>query len=482
MLSAISAFSGVGGIDLGLERAGIRIVAQCEADPYRRRVLARHWPGVPCFEDVREVAASGGGRPESRELGGERHGSDGRRDRPWTEDGNGSADLCCGGFPCQDLSIAGRRAGLAGERSSLVFEFARIADELVRPGGWILVENVPGLLSGCSCQGCKQCRELLRLHSAGWRVASRDAGRGDRDRLFADGEAERPDGAKRPGRCPCSRCDLARRLLAAHDGTEFAVVRALFGEIGFHDLAWRVLDSRYFGVPQRRRRVFIVGRRARGRCAAEVLLEPESGGGDLEAGKQEGSRVAASLSRGSSSSGVSAPGRRQEDDENIVGPLLSGKASGWRGDDHEAASGYFQVVGALDQQRGGADDTGAQAGHLVAHSLRAEGFDASEDGTGRGTPLVPNGGRAPAGISGRLDVDAVDALVSRSSRGRPTPLAPGHNTDSHIALGGGEPTDSCALDLQPDGPRYAACGDAVTVNVAEWIGRRILDYEQRKAA
>ena len=58
-----SLFSGIGGFDLGLEQAGHRIVFQCESDPYRRRVLARHWPGVPCYEDVREVDDPGTDRP-----------------------------------------------------------------------------------------------------------------------------------------------------------------------------------------------------------------------------------------------------------------------------------------------------------------------------------------------------------------------------------------------------------------------------------
>jgi len=142
-----SLFSGVGGLDLGFERAGRRVVFQCEQDPYRRRVLARHWPGIPCFEDVREVATGRRGRPEPGELGGERHGSDPRRCGTWAANGDGDPDVLFGGFPCQDLSVAGRRRGFAGERSSLFFEFARIADALLADGGWLLIENVPGLLS-----------------------------------------------------------------------------------------------------------------------------------------------------------------------------------------------------------------------------------------------------------------------------------------------------------------------------------------------
>lgn len=116
-MNAGSLFSGIGGIDLGLERAGMSIVWQCESDEYRRSVLARHWPSVPCFEDVRDV------RFETAQA----------------------VDLLAGGFPCKDTSDAGDRAGIEGEYSGLWFEFARVIREL-RPR-YVLVENVTGLLS-----------------------------------------------------------------------------------------------------------------------------------------------------------------------------------------------------------------------------------------------------------------------------------------------------------------------------------------------
>jgi DNA (cytosine-5)-methyltransferase 1 len=112
-----SLFSGIGGLDLGFERAGFRVLWQCEADAYCRRVLARHWPGVPCFEDVRDVTA---GRAEP-------------------------VDVIIGGFPCQDISYAGYGAGLGGERSGLWWEFARVVRELGPRG--VAVENVAALLS-----------------------------------------------------------------------------------------------------------------------------------------------------------------------------------------------------------------------------------------------------------------------------------------------------------------------------------------------
>ena len=122
MLRVLDLFSGIGGFSLGLERAGgFKTVAFCEIEPFPRRVLARHWPGVPIFEDVRTLSA-----------------------RHLTAAGI-AVDVICGGFPCQDISVAGRGAGLAGERSGLWREFARLIGEL-RPG-YVIVENVAALRS-----------------------------------------------------------------------------------------------------------------------------------------------------------------------------------------------------------------------------------------------------------------------------------------------------------------------------------------------
>ena len=111
-----SLFSGIGGIDLGLQRAGMEVAWQVEFDPWCREVLKKHWPDVPRFVDVREVGA---------------------HNLP-------PVDMFAGGFPCQDISNAGKRAGIQAERSGLWFEFARIIREL-RPR-YVLVENVGALL------------------------------------------------------------------------------------------------------------------------------------------------------------------------------------------------------------------------------------------------------------------------------------------------------------------------------------------------
>ncbi len=109
-------FAGIGGFSLGLERAGMVCKWQVEIDPYARAVLTKHWPEVPKHEDV----------------------------RTFPPQGEYAVDVICGGFPCQDISVAGKGAGLAGARSGLWGEFARIIGEL-RPR-YVVVENVAALL------------------------------------------------------------------------------------------------------------------------------------------------------------------------------------------------------------------------------------------------------------------------------------------------------------------------------------------------
>lgn len=110
-----SLFTGIGGLDLGLEHAGMRVVWQCERDEYCRRVLAKHWPGIPCYADVRDVEERSAQR----------------------------VDLVCGGFPCQPFSVAGKRKGEQDERN-LWPEMLRVVGAL-KPK-WVMGENVPGIV------------------------------------------------------------------------------------------------------------------------------------------------------------------------------------------------------------------------------------------------------------------------------------------------------------------------------------------------
>ena len=184
-----SLFSGIGGFDCGFERAGAETKWQVEIDPFCLAVLKTRFPKVKRFTDVKEVG---------------KHNLE-------------PVDVISGGFPCQDLSTAGKRGGLSASRSVLFFEFARIIGEL-QPR-WIVVENVPGLFS-------------------------------------------------------------------SNQGKDFRTVIETLCELGY-GVAWRVLDSQFFGVAQRRRRVFIVGRFGKP-CPAEVLFASESGAGDSPQGRKAG--------------------------------------------------------------------------------------------------------------------------------------------------------------------------------------------------
>lgn len=123
MYNLLDLFSGIGGFSLGLERSGgFKTVAFCEIEPFPRKVLAKHWPEVPCYDDVRTLTAA-------------RLAADGI-----------AVDAICGGFPCQDISLAGLGAGIAeGTRSGLWSEISRLAGEL-RPR-IIILENVAALIA-----------------------------------------------------------------------------------------------------------------------------------------------------------------------------------------------------------------------------------------------------------------------------------------------------------------------------------------------
>lgn len=157
-MQVLDLFSGVGAFSLGLERAGMKTAAFCEIEPFCRDVLRHHWPETPIYDDVRTVTA----------------------DR--LRDDGVAVDVICGGFPCQDISIAGKGAGLDGERSGLWAEIARLVREL-RPD-FAIVENVPMLLN----RGLgRVLGDLAALgYDAEWEVVGADAigGSQHRERIW----------------------------------------------------------------------------------------------------------------------------------------------------------------------------------------------------------------------------------------------------------------------------------------------------------
>jgi DNA (cytosine-5)-methyltransferase 1 len=359
-----SLFTGIGGLDLGLARAGLRHEFLCESDPWRRSILRRRFPGVRTYEDVRKVATSSS-QGRLRALGGGGGLADAGRARPRGEDGDARLGLLAGGFPCTDVSVAGRRGGLAGAGSGLFFEFARVAEAL-RPR-WLLVENVPGLLS-------------------------------------------------------------------SNGGRDFGVVLGTLADLGY-GLAWRTLDSRYFGVPQRRRRLFVVG--------AEALEHPRAGA----------ERAAAVLALGESCrrhppkivpEGQGAPYVLTDGTGSALSRPLGSLTGGFRTTDLD---GSPALVGNIDVEN-----------PLLAYSIVPEG--------GQGADLQAT------------EIDTAPALISEEHR----------KTDRGVRILDGlnlrrlTPTECERLQALPDGwtsggsdtARYAAVGDAVTVTVAEWIGRRLV--------
>lgn len=370
-----SLFSGIGGIDLGLERAGIKCAWQVEIDPYRRAVLARHWPDVRRYEDVRGVC---GDRSKQMAANPAIH----RFPRkPSESESLDPVDLICGGFPCQDVSTAGRRAGLRAERSGLFFEFARIVGEL-RPR-WILVENVPGLYS-------------------------------------------------------------------SNAGKDFDTVIGTLAELRY-GLAWRVLDSQYFGVPQRRRRVFIVGYLG-GPCPSAVLFEREGGERHPEAGGKAGESIAHGLR--ASPRGVDEHTGTTYIPETGYALPASGRGSG--------------------DQHGNWWNTTYVAEENTRDEMRIRGSHphVSARWGGKQKPWVIKGaaiGRKPEAGPQRGEILGDGTCFTLNTAEQHAICAP---PDADRVR------ETPSLPRRLDSRRYAALGDAVTVNVAEWIGKRIMAVER----
>lgn len=136
----VELFAGIGGFSLGFERAGMECVGHVEIDPYAQKVLLKHWPDVPLLPDVTKVKG----------------------------DEFGQVDLLCGGFPCQDLSVAGKQAGITGARSGLFDEIIRIAG-VCRPE-FIVLENVANLLSRADWFGYVLGRLAAVGYDAEWEI------------------------------------------------------------------------------------------------------------------------------------------------------------------------------------------------------------------------------------------------------------------------------------------------------------------------
>lgn len=471
----ISWFSGIGGFDLALTRAGYVCVGACEIDPFARSVYSARL-GAPDFfpEDIRVVNA---------------------QEIP-------ASELWCGGFPCTDVSNAGRRAGIdRSTRSGLIWSLLDLWDAVPsdRAPEWLLLENVPGLLSG----------------------RNKKPGRGAEER-----SVETP----------------------AEDDSWMGIILGALADRGLR-WAYRVLDAKYFGVPQRRRRVFILARRSRdGIHPGEALLEPESRSRDLEARGAKRSKVARYAVAGAGV--VGAPGTRDggaDDNEAQAGQLIVSSGYGkWHEDEAtgtlqsegkrprnlvasadvappvrgrapgahtngEAASEYliglpipFDLAQPTSRENRSACHLGDPNGSLtstslpmVAFSLQRNGSDvqakvggeplgAIRDGHGMGASVLfldswsmhasgsPN--QSPVktdGLSDALNLTSPGGVAIDS----PSSMAIRRLTPLECERLMGFPNGWTAIPGASDTARYKACGNAVVVNVVEWIAKRLSAVE-----
>jgi site-specific DNA-cytosine methylase len=525
-LIAVSLFAGIGGFDLALQRCGVDVVAAVEIDDAARGVLADRFPTTRLFTDVREVTGD-----DLRAAGFVPH-----------------RGIITAGFPCQDLSVAGRRGGLGeGTRSGLFWEIARLVADL-RPA-WIILENVPGLLSAtCPCPGTGE-------HQV--RVVKRTSDYVEGDNVDLGEVRYRP--CSQPHQVSEGYC--AGGCFPAHGGAMGLVLGAL-GDLGY-GFAYRVLDAQSFGVPQRRRRVFIVGRAggdARG--PVEVLLEPEGRAGDSAAGGESGPVVAALTANGvgggggpddnaaqaghliasaitaregkgpnsdardgnlvvdtlrshprpgSNSNGALAPvafdtaqitsaENRSNPKPGDPAPTLS--ATGYPHVAHTLTAGSATGAGVRAPGRRREDDEnlvahplrsfpgGVGQGHntnYVTHTLTGEGADASEDGTGRGTPRVPCVPPVSLAVAGEISTGVDIAQTVRSANGQPGTVAAGaavrRLTPLECERLQGFPDRWTAMSngkTQADAARYRQCGNAVAVPVVRWVLERVRRVAERE--
>jgi DNA (cytosine-5)-methyltransferase 1 len=363
----------------------------------------------------------------------------------------GACDLVIGGSPCQAFSVAGLRQSLQDDRGNLSLQYVK-AVHAIDPL-WCITENVPGWLStkdnafGCFLAGL--VGEDAALVPTGGRWT--DAG-------LVDGP--------------------------------------------LRTAAWRILDAQYFGLAQRRRRVFVVSVRGSGNWRSAAALFPLTASLRRDSPPSREAREGTAPTLAARTRGGGGLGTDFDCDGGLIGPNVSPalKARDCKGPSSD----------------GDGDGDGAP---LIVHSLRADGFDASEDGTGRGTPLVAaalTGGSGKRGWSGNNGAGQGAQLIAFDPQGSGKQTTLGASSNGTGALGTtktpavasrsmvrrltprecerlmGFPDDWTLTPYRgkpaADGPRYKALGNSFAIPPVRWIGQRIsaeearIQLERRKAS
>ena len=464
-----SVCSGIEAASVAWHPLGWKAAWLAEIEPFPGAVLAHHYPDVPNLGDMTKL-------PELI--------ASGEVEAP---------DLFCGGTPCQAFSIAGLRKSLDDARGNLSLTFCEIANAVDTsrarsglPPCIVFWENVPGVLSTAdNAFGC-----------------------------FLAGLAGEDDPIVPAGK----KWTNAGVVL----GPERAV-------------AWRILDAQYFGVAQRRRRVFVVASSRKDFDPAAVLFEFDGVRRDFAPRREAGQKPAPTIAGCANGGGANGPGRdvdsveslqvtRSHWDGDYPHPTLnqSAKGSGGVGASNQeifSQRGAYLAPHPVVMSSGQANDeirtdggapslTCLHEAPIVTHTLRGEGFDASEDGTGRGTPLVPvafrptqdpihsadvchslgandnataavlaptltasnDPSRSPQSSEVTKQVEAVLSAAMQVRRLTPVECERLQGfPDNYTAIPWRKkPSDQC-----PDGPRYKALGNSWAVPVVRWIGARI---------
>ena len=349
----VSTFAGVGGFDLGFERAGLSCVGQVEIDKKCNEVLVKHWPDLVRHDDI-ETA------------------------RDWADERGitGSVDVVCGGFPCQDVSIAGVRKGLAGQRSGLFFSAVAFASHT--EAAVIVLENVPGLLS-------------------------------------------------------------------SNKGRDFGTVITTLAEAGYPHIEWRVLDSQYFGVAQRRKRLFVVAsaRPPRGRA---VFVESQDLSGDLDPLPPQRQEVASTLGGGSGNRGWASDTDRMT----FIPFTKSRRAQSDTDYETWVESHITPTLNTFENLSEGRATTLA----IGFNWQNGGGYGNANDGLGITMEATPP-----------LSTSQIPAAAYEWNVRRLTPV--------ECERLQGFPDDWTAG--LADSNRYRQMGNAVTVPVAEWLGKQLVE-------
>lgn len=422
-----SLFAGVGGFDLGFDAAGWDCKFQVEWDKHCQSVLKKHWPNVPKFEDVRDV-----------------NGAD-----------LTPVDLISFGSPCQDLSVAGKRSGLDGERSGLYFEGIRIIKEMRDATNgqypkWAIWENVPGALT-------------------------------------------------------------------SNKGEDFAEVLNQMANIGALGIEWHILDAQWFGVPQRRRRVFVIAcwdTTALKRSGGKILPIPENSKGNFKQSRKK-RKQNTRASKGSvgetiwygqsghnkwTEGGVTlaASDYKRPERNFVLEPFVKAKRA-QNAEDSESWKGN-----GVSPTLNGFDNTGeSRATVLIVDGTRVNDVRVYDDG------IVPTlkhrmgtgGGQVPL-VGENVAIPIQGTIIGRADTSGPQGKGFGDIGDPSYTLDTisqhgvctnelvlrrltplecerlmGFPDNHTAVDYTgkkiADTNRYKMCGNAIASPIAEWIGKEL---------